>query len=260
MSLLREAMTAHLDAMDVYVALGSVEDQVTTTINLGNAQATLALSLESAKEEVAERSQLLERAIEGYRGAKAVITKDARPAHWALLHTNMGGVFVLQESYPQAIEAYEDALTVYTPQDYPVAWVQTKRHLSAAMVTYSLSLGMNTEAHEYLRKAKQGLEEGLVVAEPETREWALLHRELGRAFGGIGILAGLTGGAEAALVDFRAALEHFDLALEVLNDSMPEEYRGTVTLRTELLAALTITCAASDGCQEDAEVAAEEQR
>ena len=188
--LVKEAMSAQLAARDAYIALELAVEQTNARINLSNTQATLAALADGTETAASDASALLDHAIEGYRAALDMITKRDQPGHWALLHANLGGVLVLQRRFPEAFAAYREALTVYNLRDYPVAQARARRNLGAAMVTYGLTLDV-TDGWEYLQEAIEELQRALETADPEdARELATTHKELGRADGAIGVVAG----------------------------------------------------------------------
>ncbi len=85
---------------------------------------------------------LLAQAVDAYRAALTVYTKDALPQDWAITQNNLGAVLQEQGTrtgseagrllLAQAVDAFRAALTVYTKDALPQNWAITQNNLAKA--------------------------------------------------------------------------------------------------------------------------------
>jgi tetratricopeptide (TPR) repeat protein len=94
--------------------------------------------------EGAEGVRLLTQAVEAYREALKVYTRESLPQQWATTQNNLGVVLSSQGErlggaegvglLAQAVEAYRQALKVYTRESLPQGWATTQDNLARAYV------------------------------------------------------------------------------------------------------------------------------
>ena len=104
----------------------------------------------------------LSEAVEAYRQALTVYTRDDLPQDWAWTQNNLGvalwGLGVRLggpeglRRLSEAVAAYRQALTVYTRDDLPQLWARTQHNLGQALRT----LGERQGGPEGPRSAERG--------------------------------------------------------------------------------------------------------
>ena len=90
-----------------------------------------------------EGQRRLSEAVEAYRQALTVYTRDDLPQEWATTQNNLGGaLWALGQRLGgpeglrrlnEAVEAYRQALTVRTRDDLPQDWALTQNNLGTAL-------------------------------------------------------------------------------------------------------------------------------
>ncbi len=108
----------------------------------GNAQLWAALQNELAnslaQSPLGDRADNIEQAIEHYRQALKVRTKEDSPADWAMTQNNLANAYIYRirgdraDNIEQAIEHYRLALKVRTQKDFPADWAATQNNLANA--------------------------------------------------------------------------------------------------------------------------------
>ncbi|MBD1901378.1 CHAT domain-containing protein [Trichocoleus sp. DQ-A3] len=74
----------------------------------------------------------LKLAIRFYEAALQVLTCEAFPRDWAMLQHNFGNVYLKLQQIPQAVQAFQQALKIYTPAADPISCIVTGRGLGYA--------------------------------------------------------------------------------------------------------------------------------
>jgi len=127
----------------------------------GMIQDDLASSL--AENQMGNRSENLEQAINHYHQALEVRTRLADPERWARTYNNLGNAYrdricgERAENIEQAIRHYQQALEVRTRQAFPKDWAQTQKNLASAFC--KRIRGRRTENLEQaIRHAQKALE------------------------------------------------------------------------------------------------------
>jgi tetratricopeptide (TPR) repeat protein len=180
-----------------------------TQNNLGN-----ALSRLGDREEGTER---LEEAVDAYRAALQVYTREALPLDWAMTQNNLGSALSGlgereegTERLEEAVDAYRAALQVYTREALPLNWAMTQNNLGNALSR----LGDREEGTERLEEAVDAYRAALQVRTREALplDWATTHNNLGNALWSLGEREEGTERLEEAVDAYRAALEVFRAA------------------------------------------------
>jgi len=128
-------------------------------------------------------------AVEAYRQALTVYTREALSQQWALTQNNLGAVLTSEGErvagaegvglLTQAVEAYHQALTVRTRKQFPQDWATTQNNLGAVLrrqgerVAGAEGVGLLTQAVEAYRQA-------LIVRTREhfPQDWATTQSNL----------------------------------------------------------------------------------
>jgi tetratricopeptide (TPR) repeat protein len=100
---------------------------------------------------------LLAQAVEAFKLALQVYTRDQFPQYWAVTQNNLGNVLMDQgvrtagqkgnDLLGQAVKAYKQALQVRTREQLPQDWAMTQNNLDAVLKV----LGERTSAQKVLR-------------------------------------------------------------------------------------------------------------
>lgn len=145
------------------------------------------------------------------------------PQEWAKTQSQLGTIWHLQGDmdtatasgdslYMLSIEAYNDALSVYTQKDFPVDWARMQHNLGVVLS----KLGAIKEATASFRSAM-----GIFTLEKNPRDWASTAYHLGNM---LQCQAGKAKDAEATEL-FTQSVKAYRQALEVYTDkTTPEEW------------------------------------
>jgi tetratricopeptide (TPR) repeat protein len=180
----------------------------------------------------ASRAENLHGAIEAFRAALKVRTREEFPESWALAQSNLGSALTQvptgnrAENLRQAIEAFRAVLMVYTAEEFPQRWAATQVNIGTALA--DLPIGDRTEN---LRQATDAFRYALSVYTyadyPEN--WAAVQNHLG------GVLLQLPLGDRTE--NMRQAIDAFRNALHIFSrDTHPEEW---ASIQSNLGAALS---------------------
>ncbi|MBF9044794.1 tetratricopeptide repeat protein [Rhodobacterales bacterium HKCCE4037] len=154
----------------------------------------------------------LRQAIDAYRAALEVRTREASELDWAMTQNNLG--IALRnlgtrtgdpETLREAIEAYRAALEVRTREASEMQWAMTQNNLGAALT----ELGTRTGNPDTLQDAITAYRAALEVHTREASEmqWATTQNNLGAALQTLGDRTGNPVTLREAITAFRAALE-----------------------------------------------------
>jgi hypothetical protein len=194
--------------------------------HLGNAFRRIAGSADGD-----EAYDAVEAAIDAYRQALTVRTREASPLAWATTRNNLGLALTTlapwggDDALREAITAFDDALTVRTRERFPEAWAFTRAERAKALGILSL-FGDDTalaEARETIRDVRSAVPRAQTpmawasVAEMEARVHAL-------------------GRDEASLRDAAAAFR--DALMEFTRDRDPMLWADTLAALARTLAAI----------------------
>jgi tetratricopeptide (TPR) repeat protein len=159
-------------------------------------------------------SELLKQAVEAYRAALEVRTRERVPLDWAQTQNNLGlALFTLGERedgnarLEEAVAALRAALEVRTRERMPLDWAMTQNNLGSALRI----LGEREDGTVRLEQAVAACRAALEVY---TRErvplhWATAQNNLGHALSTLGEREDGTARLGQALEAHRAALEVF---------------------------------------------------
>ncbi len=182
-----------------------------------------------------EARALLSRAVEAYRLALSVYTREAQPQDWAMTQNNLGTA--LQEQgertggeagallLSQAVEAYRLALSVYTREAQPRDWAMTQYNLGMALRAQGERTGGEAGAL-LLSRAVEAYRLALSVytREAQPRDWAMTQYNLGMALQ----RQGERTGGEAGTLLLSQAVEAYRLALFVhTREALPKDWAMT---------------------------------
>ncbi|RPI00186.1 MAG: hypothetical protein EHM72_09940 [Calditrichaeota bacterium] len=160
LKLLTRAKIAYENALEVYTREQYPLDWAMTQNNLGIVLNDLGTSMEGE-----EGVKLLAQAAAAYENALEIYTREDLPLDWAMTQNNRGivlsdlGVRTEDERggmklLAQAKTAYEDALNVYTREQFPLDWAMTQNNRGTVL----RELGERTEGEERERLLAQAVE------------------------------------------------------------------------------------------------------
>ena len=131
-----------------------------------------------------EPDQNLEKAIDCYKAALEVRTKEASPYYWASSQFSLGNAYCVMirgnraENLEKAIACYQDALQVYTRDAYPERWANAQTSLGGAYM-----LRVKGDQAKNLEKAIACYEAALeVYTKAFPRQAAQIQEELEDAY------------------------------------------------------------------------------
>ena len=200
---------------EVAAKLSSLLEGYTTGDSDSEHRAALQFALGNALGTLGEResgTERLEQAVEVYRGALEVYTRERVPLDWAATQNNLGTALQVlgkresgTERLEEAVEVYRGALEVYTRESVPLVWAMTQNNLGNALAI----LGERESGTERLEQAMQAYRTALEV---RTRkrvplDWATTQNNLGNALGTLGERESGTERLEQAVEVYRGALE-----------------------------------------------------
>ncbi|MGA7982948.1 MAG: neutral zinc metallopeptidase, partial [Chromatiaceae bacterium] len=183
----------------------------------------------------AEGLRLIAEAVEAYRQALTVYTREAQPHAWAMTQNNLGiglrnqgtrtagpeGLHLLAE----AEDAYRKALTVYTREELPQLWATTQNNLGTVL----REEGPRTEGEAGLRLLAEAVAVYRGALTIRTREefpeqWAATQNNLGIALRNLGTRTGGQAGQRLLAEAVMAYRE--SLAVRTRNE-LPERWAAT---------------------------------
>ena len=156
-------------------------------------------------------SDWLEQAVQAYRAALEIFSRERVPLKWAATQTYLGAALSQlgdrkagTEQLEQAVRAFRAALEVRTRQDAPIQWATVQNNLGLALSR----IGARNRDGERLEEAVAVFRSSLEV---RTRErfptgWALTQSNLGLALLWLGEQESGTERLAQAVAAFRAAL------------------------------------------------------
>lgn len=191
-------------------------------------------------------------AIECYKSAQEVYTREHAPDDWAMTQNNLanalGDQAVLLEGEQQkyllqeAIEAYRLALQVRTREHAPDDWATTQNNLAAALTSQAALF----EREEQMRLLEEAIEAYRLALQVRTREhspnqWAMTQNNLATALRNRASL--LEGEDQMELLE--EAVEAYRLALQVYT----REYASNqwATTQNNLATALSLQASLLEG-------------
>lgn len=171
----REPRFAHILAelnLAVCKAVGSPSQEVICSNTVGEAITTL------------KDPRLTPRRIEVYEAALEIAANSGDRWRAAILHNNLGNAYSElatgdpQENIQAAIDCFEQALTVFTPEAVPYAWASIQNNLGTV---YKLKPGGDDQN---IRPAIVCWEKALTIFQEDAYplEWANVQRNLGIAY------------------------------------------------------------------------------
>ncbi|MCK5231738.1 MAG: hypothetical protein KAR13_15805, partial [Desulfobulbaceae bacterium] len=165
---LSEAVKVFRQTLEVYTRTDLPQDWARTQNNLGS-----AFHEQGIRAGGSEGGRLLGQAVEAYRNALYVYTRTDLPQDWARTQYNLGAALSNQSSIRagdseggrllgQAVEAYRNALYVYTRTDLPQDWARTQNNLGSAFHEQGIRAG-GSESERLLGQAVKAYRNALEV-------------------------------------------------------------------------------------------------
>lgn len=186
-----KAIEAYKKALTIYTLESFPRPYAVTKNNLGMAYVTLA---EVGKKQVENYVKNYGKAIKAYKEALQVFTKEKFPLEYAGVQNSLGityrklaemlyGNHKADNYRSLALEAFEEALTVYTLEDFPVLYAVAYNNLGNI---YFMLAEVEDEVENY-GKAIKAYEEALKVhtSERSPRQYADTKNNLGNVYGAL---------------------------------------------------------------------------
>lgn len=219
---------------DLYSDLVLAVKRTTQLCASGNAAAfesCVDAAVELSRFPQSNRAQNLTWAIDAFRAALKVRTREEFPESWALAQSNLGSALTQTplgnrtENLRQAIDAFRAVLLVYTIEDFPTRWAHTQYSLGTALM--ELPIG---DRADNLRQAVDAFRLSLSVYSYEEfpENWAMVQSSLGSALTQLPY-GDRTDNLRQAIECFRGALALF------VRESHPEDW---ASIQSNLGAAL----------------------
>ncbi|MDP3657793.1 MAG: pentapeptide repeat-containing protein [Brevundimonas sp.] len=159
-------------------------------------------------------------AASAFEDALTSALREAEPARWAQVQTNLGNTLARlasrgpsserQRLYAAAIAAFETALTIQTRQTQPSEWARSKNNLANVLIASTRRTGGIGTAREALNHYRDAL---------EMRDRARTPLQWARTQCGIGIALSRIGSRRRGTAELEAALASFE---EALREQSPE--------------------------------------
>ncbi len=171
---------------------------------------SLALAAQTIGEQAGE-NEPLEAAVDEYRAALEVRTRERVPLDWAMTQNNLGTALSTlgareagTQRLDEAVAAYRAALEVRTRERVPLDWAMTQNNLGAAL----RALGAREAGTQRLEQAVDTYRAALEVRTRERvpLDWAMTQDNLGNALETLGEREDGTQRLEQAVDAYRAAL------------------------------------------------------
>ena len=225
------------------------------TIQKPGYRAALQVALGDGLHRLGERergTKRLEQAVDAYRAALTVYTRDRVPDEWARTQNNLGNALLAlgkRESgtkrLEQAAAAYRAALSMSSRERNPLDWAATHGNLGSAL----LALGTRETGRQRLEEALEVYSEALKVSTRENAplQWAATQNNLGNALLALGQRETGMERLEQAVTTHRRALEEFT------RERVPLDWANTQTNLGNALMALGVRETGTERVQEAVE-------
>ena len=138
-ALFAQAVDAYRNTLEVRTKADLPQDWAWTQTNLGTALSDEADHVSEDQASVDQAASLLDQAVQAYRSALEVRTKDGLPQAWAATENGLGNALMDEGErasgdkaaalLAQVGEAFENALQVYTKADVPRNWVVVESNI-----------------------------------------------------------------------------------------------------------------------------------
>ncbi|MEM8555261.1 MAG: tetratricopeptide repeat protein [Pseudomonadota bacterium] len=180
-----------------------------------------------------QNTDRLNEAVDAYRAALQVSTREALPVQWATTQNNLG--IALQslgerdqntDRLNDAVDAYHAALQVTTREALPVEWAMIQNNLGIALQT----LGERKEGTDRLNQAVAAYRAALRVRTREALpvQWAMTQNNLGTALQTLGERENSTARHSQAVEAYRAALQVYTREASPVRWATTQNNLGTV--------------------------------
>ena len=196
--LLAQAVDAHREALKVYTQQDLPQPWAETENHLGVALDRQAVALDhQAHGSNGAVTDLLKQAIDAFREALKVRTQQDLPQPWAETQNNLGSALddqaaVLDQAHgskgavtdllKQAVDAFREALKVYTEKNQPLQWAATQNNLGNALY-HQAHGGEGAAATDLLEQSVDAYREALKVRTQQDlpQDWGETQYNLGDA-------------------------------------------------------------------------------
>jgi tetratricopeptide (TPR) repeat protein len=196
--LLKQAVDAHREALKVYTQQDLPQPWAETENHLGVALDRQAVALDhQAHGSNGAVTDLLKQAIDAFREALKVRTQQDLPQPWAETQNNLGSALddqaaVLDQAHgskgavtdllKQAVDAFREALKVYTEKNQPLQWAATQNNLGNALY-HQAHGGEGAAATDLLEQSVDAYREALKVRTQQDlpQDWGETQYNLGDA-------------------------------------------------------------------------------
>ena len=201
MLLLKQAVQAYQDALEVYTQADLPQDWAATQADLGNALVEEANNTDPFTASM----PVIQEAVKAYRNALEVRTRAALPLDWARTQMGLGNALTLESLaaafvslslstslHDQAVEAYRNALQVLTKADQPQDWAATQMNLGGILLDEGMRAHTDDKALAWYDQAVEAYRAALqVYTEADLpQDWAKTQGKLGIALTSEGVHAG----------------------------------------------------------------------
>lgn len=157
-------------------------------------------------------TESFERAIEEYREALKVFTRERYPEHWGNTMNDYGVALVAlaerktgTEQLMEAASAYQAVLKVRTRKQSPLDWASTQNNLGVALAKIGERDNNADQLGEAIAAYRVSLEER--SHEQYPLDWAMTQNNLGNALVRLYKLQGTSKHLDEGIVTYRAALQ-----------------------------------------------------
>jgi tetratricopeptide (TPR) repeat protein len=225
-----KAINAFHEALTVYTIKKYPYNYAMTQNNLGNAYCGLSI----VEDKVEDKAKNHNKAIMAYNEALAVYTIKKCPYNYAMTQNNLGVAYrelsIVKDkaedkakNYNKAIMAYDEALKVYTFDEFPYYYAGTQNNLGVAYQELSIVEGKA----ENCSKAINAYEKALKVYTFDE-----FHCNYAMTQNNIGVAYGILSEVADKVENLKKAINAFDEALKVYNPKdFPYDYEGVTRNR-----------------------------
>ncbi len=162
-------------------------EQAEIEVFIGLAKQDLGISVKGE-----EGNRLLSEAVDSYKRALAIFTREQSPQNWAMTQNNLGIALWAQgervsgaeslKLLTEAIATYRNALLIYTREQLPQQWALTQDNLGSALSSLGERMG-GAESLKLLAEAATAHRNALQIRTRERlpQNWATTQNNLGNA-------------------------------------------------------------------------------
>ena len=198
--------------LEVAIALARIVSTCANcTDELGEARNNLGAALVTLGERDTG-TQRLEEAVDSFRAALEVFTRDRAPLDWAMTQNNLGAALSTlgqretdTRRLNEAVAAFRAALEEYTRDRVPLDWAMTQNNLGNSLTNLGRRETGTSRFKEAVAAYRAALQERTRDRVP--LDWAMTQNNLGTALEALGVRESGTARLEEAAAAYGAALE-----------------------------------------------------